>query len=630
MPQLIKFDEKLFIQNHIAKLYDDDVRELLQIVKEEIDKSEEIRERYSLLNDDKIPEFVKNLFLISRAWELAQSTMGVSSDVVDGKGRVNYDILEDYLIKKFAAITFSKIIYIYTGSKYVDNEGQIEKECKKVLRRFGITEKRKIASITNEIMYRISITTRVYNYPFNNLENFIPLENGVLYVDDGMRILLPNSPVYGFTYSLPVKYDPDAKCPNIQRFLKDIAESEEDAQVLAEIPALCLIPEHYPYSYMLIGRGRNGKTTYLTLIRRFIGDDNISGISLQDLNNKFRAYMLVGKLANICGDLPRYAIKDTGMFKMATGGDPITVEKKFKDPFHYYNRAVFIFAANELPDVLDRSDAFFARWILLRFPKRFKENPRFIDTLTTEEELSGFLNIVIDNILKIRREGVTITKTMQDAKDEWLRKSNSVYAFVQDMVEKSPDLYVTNDELYNSYKNYCDVNALTIFPRRQFTIEFERMVPYARRDNTKIAKRSVRIWRGITLKTIDEAEENKPSGPSTLDSYDQTTDTTHTTDNIESPSSEQDTEEVSEEPEIEDWDLTDMIDDVESVESKHAIVLDIVRDLCDRFKSGASLKKIVKAAKEREIDEKEVDEILNKLVEYGKVVEIKGKYKIVE
>ena len=74
-------------------------------------------------------------------------------------------------------------------------------------------------------------------------------------------------------------------------------------------------------AFLLLGEGGNGKSTFLNAAIKFVGADNVSNVSLQQLaSNRFAAASLEGKLANICADLPTTRLEDTQLFKGITGG----------------------------------------------------------------------------------------------------------------------------------------------------------------------------------------------------------------------------------------------------------------------------------------------------------------------
>ena len=92
----------------------------------------------------------------------------------------------------------------------------------------------------------------------------------------------------------------------------------------------------YQKSFIFLGQGANGKSTLLDLLLAFLGSLNASKVSLQDLgSNRFRVAELYGRMANIFTDLDNKSLQSTSMFKMITTGDPITAERKFKDPFEF-------------------------------------------------------------------------------------------------------------------------------------------------------------------------------------------------------------------------------------------------------------------------------------------------------
>ena len=69
---------------------------------------------------------------------------------------------------------------------------------------------------------------------------------------------------------------------------------------------------------LLKGGKRNGKSTFLDMMRNIVGDDNISTLDLKDLADRFRGAQVYGKLVNIGDDIDNNYIKDTATFKKAS------------------------------------------------------------------------------------------------------------------------------------------------------------------------------------------------------------------------------------------------------------------------------------------------------------------------
>ncbi len=150
---------------------------------------------------------------------------------------------------------------------------------------------------------------------------------------------------------------------------------------------------------LCIGKGSNGKSTFLRIIDHLLGSKNISHISLQDLaGDRFASAGLYGKLANTFADLKSDKLVSTGNFKMLVSGDYIRAQKKFQNPFEFQNYAKLIFSANEIPQSEDRTYAYFRRWIILFFEKVYEgddNDTELVYKLTTPEELSGLLNLAL-------------------------------------------------------------------------------------------------------------------------------------------------------------------------------------------------------------------------------------------
>ena len=198
---------------------------------------------------------------------------------------------------------------------------------------------------------------------------------------------------------IPVRYDSKATCPETEKFVVRVFPSGA-VELAWDIYGHLMVPDtSMQKSFLLSGDGGNGKSTWLAALTAFLGRENISTISLQDLaDTRFHGAELVGMLANICADLSGKQLAETGVFKKITGGDRITVERKYQRPFGVEPFARLVFSANSYPRGGDASKGFFDRWVVIPFEREFRGTPEQISRdeldarLAQPRELSGVLN----------------------------------------------------------------------------------------------------------------------------------------------------------------------------------------------------------------------------------------------
>jgi putative DNA primase/helicase len=435
--------------------------------------------------------------------EIVKKIMGKSEKYFSQEGSPGKFVpewLANDIMERIKFLTFSDSEEVYW---FDEREGIWKANGEVIIKELGtslLEDKTKQAYLSEAIGYIKSKTytdRKVFDSPQLNL---IPLHNGVLDLNTGQ--LIPYSPELYFTSKLNIKYNQQADCPKIKKFLNEIV-ANDDVNLLIEIAGYALYRK-YPIqkAIMLVGDGANGKSTFLALLCSFLGTENISSVSLQDLErNRFASSSLYRKLANIYADLPSVALRNPGLFKMLTGGDTLPGEKKFKNPFFFVNFAKLIFSANQVPFVEDESIAFFRRWIIINFPNKFegdKANPMILQELTTEDELSGFLNLVLQGLKKVLTNGFSYSKSTEQIREAYTRASDPIGAFILDCVVQSSDDSVTKDELYDAYSNYCRNKKLPVKDKSVFSKNFRKYVQ-VEDYRPKREERRVQAWKGIKL-----------------------------------------------------------------------------------------------------------------------------------
>ncbi|MCB4942347.1 DUF5906 domain-containing protein, partial [Streptococcus mutans] len=129
---------------------------------------------------------------------------------------------------------------------------------------------------------------------------------------------------------IPVTHDPSAYNADLDKMLNRVFMGDKEViQLFDEMVGYMLIKHaRYRAGFMLFGGGRNGKSTILDLLKRFIGSRNHATIELEKLTDRFSTAELEHKLANIGDDINHVTLKNTGTLKKLFTGESLQVERK--------------------------------------------------------------------------------------------------------------------------------------------------------------------------------------------------------------------------------------------------------------------------------------------------------------
>jgi putative DNA primase/helicase len=354
-------------------------------------------------------------------------------------------------------------------------------------------------NFVREVVGHIKRSTYIDRERLNANHNLLVVRNGIVVLPE--KLLIGHSPEKLFTIGIPVDYSPSARCPNIEEFFRQVVKPE-NVSLLYELCGWCL-DRKSPIQklFFILGTGANGKSTFLNLLRIFLGTENCSSVPLQALaDNRFAMAQLDSKLANTFPDLPASGIKDAAIIKGLTGGDTLLVENKFEKPFNLQNTAKLIFSANKAPRLNEDTDAIWRRLVLVDFPHQFmgdKADSDLLDKLTKPEELSGLLNASLDALLRLREKKVFSANTsLSTIRREYLLNSNPVPVFVEEMCVKDPKSSISKDDLYEAFVRFCEDTGADPIGKKAFGGRLNNMAIVIEGQDAWYTH----IWKGIKLR----------------------------------------------------------------------------------------------------------------------------------
>ena len=376
-----------------------------------------------------------------------------------------YTTIADWIIATLKTITYRRTIYVYDRGRgiYRANDGDIEQLVQEIADRCGFTGR--ISTAKREVLSYILDQEIAREYPFNSYPG-IPCANGVVVFDfeNGTCSLVPHSPEYRFTYRLPVAYDPAADPTEIRQVLASWAD-EGRYDVLLQIPAQAILQavvtgKPFKKSYIIHGDTNGGKSSYIELIRRTFGSENIARVMLQQIgSDRFCLANLEGKLFNVYDDLDDVPMQNSSVLKAITGDDTHYVEKKGRDAYEARIFCVHIFTCNRPPSTPERVQndaAFWGRWEFITFPNYFEVNPKWYDQVLTPATCSAYFNLVLEMALSIYQAGeLPVKSSAYEVRDAWQTNSDPLYRFVTENMDRSEAGYVLKEDAYAGFLNFA-------------------------------------------------------------------------------------------------------------------------------------------------------------------------------
>lgn len=399
------------------------------------------------------------------------------------------DILTEYDIRCIKesdeVLYYRKGVYVGYGQQFI--EALAEQKLKKP----------RTANV-REVVNMIRRRTFTNREDFDKDPNILNVQNGLLNIKT--LEFKDHDPKYLSRIQLPVDYNRDAVPTKLNECLEEWLPDQEARHTALEAAASCLLKtSKFEKAIMFIGEGANGKSTFLSVLMKMLGEDNISNVSIHDLIARpFSRAELDAKLANIYADIDSSEIKHPAILKMVVTGENMTVEKKNKNPFRMKSFAKLIFSANKFPKIDDQSKAFFRRFIIIEWLESFenKADTRLVEKLSTADELSGLFNTLTKIACAMNERGSFLhTPDIDELNKKWNEFSKPIDMFLNSETEKQAKRSTGKMEMYTEYIRFCTLKKIAKVSIRVFNNAMEDA------GYTVVQRNNNRVWDGVVLKS---------------------------------------------------------------------------------------------------------------------------------
>ncbi len=315
---------------------------------------------------------------------------------------------------------------------------------------------------------------------FNTRTQGIAFKNKFIKLEGGECIPVKHSPEHRVRFGVPFDWNPDAPLAAWQNFLDSIflydVDRAEKQMFLQEFVGMCLAglaTTQQQCAFLFGAAGENGKSTFIETVRQIFHKDATTAIDPKMWNRGPHVARLAGVLMNTCNELKDYSLMESGIIKGVIAGDTTTGDPKYIPPFTFAPIAGHLFSANSMPKTSDSTEAFWRRFVVVRFGRSFKKgDPAREDPIEFKKKLSmclqGIAVWAAQGAARCLAQGqYTIPQSAQEFKDMWREEADSVAGWchertapVFDLVgeerTKVEDRWTQASVLQADYRDYCD------------------------------------------------------------------------------------------------------------------------------------------------------------------------------
>lgn len=421
--------------------------------------SDEMQKSVRIINEYLFETPLTNKELMSTV--LREKSMSSTSNNTQS-GAILNDVAEE-VIAKHNIISYKNMYYLWNNHYYkqisdIDIERLIHFDISKTLSQAKRTE----------IINFIKIKTQVTSDEFNKEYTKIACENGVVDLAD-CSLADGNLTEYN-TIGIPHRYNLDAKSERINDFMLMLAGGDLlKMEFLYQVIGYCLLKKNiFEKFFIFKGEGQTGKSTYINLIRKLLGEDNCCDLKLQYYSNEYYLIKSLNKLVAFDGDAGETKkLEDAGTFKDFISGNPVNARQIRQEVMTFRPFAKTIICANKLPKINDDSSGLYRRMIIVELNNVIpndKKDPGFMYKVT-EEDCEYLFIKAVDAVSRLLRDKRFIINQSESAILNMFKcRQSPINEWVYESELKAKDVDgASTVTLYNSYTMWCSSNGYSKF-----------------------------------------------------------------------------------------------------------------------------------------------------------------------
>lgn len=318
------------------------------------------------------------------------------------------------------------------------------------------------------------------NNDFDNHDFMLNCENGVIDLTSGK--LLEHKKEYMMSKYTPIVYDDSEEPKQWLRFLDQIFLGDQElVHFIQKAVGYTLTGSIREQSlFILYGDGSNGKTVFLDIISRLLGEYAVNA-QVESILERKNGSNYTSDLARLkgarfvtTGENNEGSKLNEGLIKQLTGGEQITARFLYGTEFEFYPNFKLWLATNHKPIIRGTDTGIWRRIMAIPFRYKVAEKDRDKNLIfKLEQELPQILAWAVKGCLMWQKEQLEPPTAIRESTAEYKNEMDIISSFIEECC--SIEEWETNaNALYAEYEQWAKSSNEYVMSKTKFGRELAK------------------------------------------------------------------------------------------------------------------------------------------------------------
>ena len=234
--------------------------------------------------------------------------------------------------------------------------------------------------------------------------------------------------------------------------------------------------------FLCYGEGSNGKSVFLDVISRMMGDYAMNAQVETLLERKFGTSSYTSDLARLkgarfttTGENNEGSKINEGLVKQLTGGERITARFLYGQEFEFYPNFKIWLATNHKPIIRGSDNGIWRRIISIPFLYKVPDHLRDKDLVyKLEQEIPQILGWAIKGCLMWQKEGLKLPSVIEKSNKDYQNEMDIIATFIDENAQLVEGEVSSAKEIYEEYEKWAKVSNEYIMSSTRFGRELAK------------------------------------------------------------------------------------------------------------------------------------------------------------